>query len=82
MVRVFTFLLFIMATPCPSEIGLPLWYQEMSMGRSPLCIEQTTDTNSPEFTASFPKSNGAIWGGTEKGALQIYKEVCNGFVVA
>ena len=40
----------------------PFKLQEMVNGMSPLLILHVTCTNSPSFTASSPKSKGAITG--------------------
>lgn len=47
-----------------ADIGSPLNAQVMSIGKSPLRMEQVAEIASPEFTGSSPNVNGKICGAT------------------
>jgi len=47
-----------------ADIGSPLNAQAMSIGKSPLRMEQVAEIASPEFTGSSPNVNGKICGAT------------------
>ena len=55
------------------SIDTPLNAQDMSIGKSPLRIEQVAEIASPEFTGSSPNVNGKICGATggETGAANL-----------